>query len=51
MQVDTLANWQPANVNYFINGELLLSMATNNTAGSTNFGKGYDRSVNDWYGN
>jgi type II secretory pathway pseudopilin PulG len=51
MQVGALANWQPANVNYFINGELSLSMATNNMAGSTNFGKGYDRSVNDWYGN
>jgi len=50
LQVEILANWQPPNVNYFINGELALSMATNNMTGSTNFGKGYDRSVNDWFG-
>ncbi len=50
-QVDTLANWQPANVNYFINDEFSLSMATNNMTGSTNFGNGYERSVNAWYGN
>jgi hypothetical protein len=44
LQVDTLANWEPPSVSYYINDEFALATATNGP------GQGYDPSINNWYG-
>jgi type II secretory pathway pseudopilin PulG len=45
LQVDTMSDWEPSSVTYYINDEFTPTTATNSA------GQGYNPAINNWYGN